>query len=183
MFETAAPILLRAACFAARCHRDQRRKDAAASPYINHPLEVAALLAEEGGLSDPDLLTAALLHDTVEDSPATFADIESKFGSAVRALVAEVTDDPALSEPQRKRRQVEHAPQLSRRAKQLKLADKISNLRDLDADHPIGWDRQRKLDYIQWGRDVAAGCHGVCPPLESLLQRVADEAEQRVSAS
>jgi len=176
-------VLLTAASFAAYKHRDGRRKNAEASPYINHPLEVAKVLTDDGDVTDIELLAAALLHDTVEDTEATFAEIESKFGSAVKELVAEVTDDKSLPKQRRKELQVEHAPQLSRRAKQLKLADKISNIRDLDADNPDGWDRQRKLDYIQWGRDVVAGCRGVSPPLETLFDCVADQAEQRVSAS
>src|ERR1039458_5811510 len=69
-----------ALAFAAEKHRHQRRKDAAASPYINHPIAVATALAVEGGVTDDVILLAACLHDTVEDTETTFEELEETFG-------------------------------------------------------------------------------------------------------
>lgn len=102
--------ILAALHFAAEKHRDQRRKGQCASPYINHPIEVAELLVRVGQVGDVALLQAALLHDTVEDTQTTFQELEERFGTGVRTLVEEVTDDKSLPKEERKRRQVERAP-------------------------------------------------------------------------
>lgn len=172
--------LLTAASFAAKKHRDQRRKDDVASPYINHPLEVACLLATEGGVKDASLLTAAILHDTVEDTECSLIEIAEKFGEEVAEVVDEVTDDKSLPKAERKRLQVEHAPHLSDRAKQLKIADKISNLRDLNDASPSGWDRQRKLEYVKWGQQVVAGCRGVNEQLDRLFDKEVERCRERL---
>src|SRR5262245_50485669 len=124
-------LILRALCFAAEKHRHQRRKNAGADPYINHPIAVAELLWDVGQVRDTNLIVAALLHDTVEDTDAKPDEIEAPFGKEVLALVLEVTDDKSLPNPARKQQQVQHAPHLSQSAKQLKLADKISNIGDI----------------------------------------------------
>ena len=109
--------------FAAEKHRGQSRKDAANTPYINHPIALAHLLANEGGINDANIIAAALLHDTVEDTDATVEDIEELFGSEIMRIVMEVTDDKSLPSPERKRLQIEHAAQISHAAKLVKLAD------------------------------------------------------------
>src|SRR5919109_4461135 len=124
-------LLLKALAFAAHKHRDQRRKDAEASPYINHPIALADVLVNEGGVSDVEVLCAALLHDTVEDTATTPQELAEDFGPRIARIVAEVTDDKALSKAERKRLQIEHAAGLSPEAKLVKLADKICNLRDV----------------------------------------------------
>ena len=91
-----------------------------------------------------------MLHDTVEDTDTTPEEIEERFGYAVRSLVMEVTDDKDLEKQERKRLQIEHSPHLSPRAKVIKLADKISNLRDLMNSPPVGWDVERRLQYVTW---------------------------------
>ncbi|KAJ3380968.1 Guanosine-3',5'-bis(diphosphate) 3'-pyrophosphohydrolase MESH1 [Entophlyctis sp. JEL0112] len=132
-------LLIDAAAFAAEKHRGQRRKDLAATPYINHPIGVARILAIEGGVEDEFVLAAALLHDTVEDTDTTFEEIDSRFGSTVGRIVREVTDDKSLDKAERKRLQIETAPSKSKEAKLVKLADKIYNLRDLSREAPVGW--------------------------------------------
>ena len=134
--------LLTALSFAADRHRDQRRKGAEASPYINHPIAVATVLATEGGVLDDEMLVAAILHDTVEDTKTTPAELHELFGPNVAALVRELTDDKSLPKQVRKQLQIEHAPQSSVRAKQLKIADKICNIRDVARTPPsatCGW--------------------------------------------
>jgi guanosine-3',5'-bis(diphosphate) 3'-pyrophosphohydrolase len=163
--------ILSAATFAAERHRDQRRKGKDASPYINHPLALASLLAG-CGVREPTVLMAALLHDTVEDTATTFADLEHAFGTEVAGIVREVTDDKLLPKAERKRLQVEHAAHLSRRAKLVKLADKICNLRDLLVSPPTEWTAQRKREYFDWAKAVVDPMRGAHPTLEALFDEV-----------
>lgn len=166
---TAAGMLLHAALFAAEKHRHQRRKDAAASPYINHPLTVANILANEGGIDDPVVLIAALLHDTIEDTATSAGELATVFGAEITGVVLEVSDDTSLPSGQRKRLQVEHALTASPRAKLVKLADKIANLRDLADCPPTGWSLARKQDYFDWAKAVVDGLRGIDPRLEAVF--------------
>jgi guanosine-3',5'-bis(diphosphate) 3'-pyrophosphohydrolase len=109
-------LLLKALEFSAEKHRRQRRKDRHASPYINHPIALATVLTVEGGVADPEILAAALLHDTIEDTRTTYRELESEFGKRVAKTVLEVTDNKRLRRHTRKRLQVEHAAGLSRSA-------------------------------------------------------------------
>ena len=173
--------LLRAASFAAQKQTGHKRKGSDGQPYINHPLEVASLLATVGGVTDQDVLIAALLHDTVEDTSVSLAELTERFGETVSSYVAEVTDDKSLPDAERKRRQVEHAPHLSKGEKLIKLGDKTSNIADVTNNPPAGWDVKRRLAYVQWGEDVIAGLRGVNPALESLFDRTVDAARQRLA--
>ena len=161
-----AKDLLQAVNFAADKHRDQRRKNVESSPYINHPIQVAELIARVGDIDDLTVLMAAVLHDTVEDTKTTFDEIENAFGSEVRDLVAEVTDDKSLLKAERKKRQVEHTAQISDRAKLIKIADKTCNVRDVTDSPPEDWNIQRRTDYLNWASRVVDGCRGASPHLE-----------------
>ncbi len=163
--------LLRALRFSAGKHRDQRRKNREASPYINHPIEVAETLARIGGVEELAVLQAAILHDTIEDTETSGADIEQSFGREVRELVEAVSDDKSLPKQERKQRQVEHAPQLSRGAKLIKLADKICNVSDLALSPPADWDQARLLAYLDWAEQVMVGLRGTNEALELTLDR------------
>ena len=160
-------LLLEALAFAARKHRDQRRKDAEASPYINHPIALADVLVNEGGVTDIEVLCAALLHDTLEDTDTTHEELANAFGSRIARIVAEVSDDKALPKSERKRLQVAHAAALSREAKLVKLADKICNVRDVAERPPSGWNLARRREYFEWARAVIDGLRGVHPRLEA----------------
>ena len=131
--------VFQALAFAAHKHRDQRRKDAGASPYINHPIALANVLVSVGGISDCVVLCAAILHDTIEDTETTYEELVGEFGSEIADVVAEVTDDKSLDPAVRKHLQIEHAATASFRAKLVKLADKICNLRDLAETPPPEW--------------------------------------------
>src|ERR1044071_2285557 len=133
------PLFIKAVAFAARKHRMQRRKDADASPYINHPIALANVLANEGGVTDEATLCAAVLHDTVEDTETTPDEIAAAFGNEVASLVMFVTDDKSLPKESRRQLQIEHATGLPEKAKLIKLADKISNLRDVIDSPPSSW--------------------------------------------
>jgi guanosine-3',5'-bis(diphosphate) 3'-pyrophosphohydrolase len=163
--------------FAAERHAQQRRKGDAGEPYINHLAEVAALVAEATAGRDPDLVIAAVLHDTVEDTETSHDELVRRFGQDVADLVAEVTDDKSLPQAERKRLQVEHAPSRTPRAKILKLADKTSNLRALAHSPPADWPVERRRDYITWGRDVVAGLRGASRELEAKFDEAARAAE------
>lgn len=152
--------------FAADKHRDQRRKGVDASPYINHPIEVAELISRVGGVEELAVLMAAILHDTVEDTETTLEDIESAFGAEVRDLVAEVTDDKSLQKADRKRLQVEHTPHLSDGAKLVRIADKTCNVRDIAHSPPPDWDAKRRTEYLEWASRVVDGCRGTNQKLE-----------------
>ncbi|XP_050081650.1 guanosine-3',5'-bis(diphosphate) 3'-pyrophosphohydrolase MESH1 [Anopheles aquasalis] len=155
--------------FAAIKHRDQRRKDKEETPYINHPIGVAYILSSEGGISDSDVLSAAILHDTVEDTDTTFEEIENHFGPTVRSLVQEVTDDKSLPKQERKRLQIEHARTISHGAQLVKLADKIYNLRDLQRCRPKDWTEERCQEYFRWAKQVCDNLKGTNEPLERIL--------------
>ena len=161
--------LLTALQFASAKHRNQRRKDADASPYINHPIAVAHLLATTGQVSDIATLMAAVLHDTIEDTETTPEELEAQFGAEVRRLVEEVTDNKGLEKQERKQRQIKHAPGLSRGAKIIKISDLSCNLADIIENppaHPAKWSKKRRSDYLNWTERVIAGCRGVNDALE-----------------
>ena len=153
-------LVLRAMHFAADKHRFQRRKDEHASPYINHPIDLANLLVKEAHITDPVVITAAILHDTVEDTETTLEEIEQAFGIEICAIVAEVTDDKSLPKAERKRLQVEHAPGATFRAQQLKFADKICNVRDIAKSAPAGWSLERQREYFDWAKRVVDAMRG-----------------------
>jgi (p)ppGpp synthase/HD superfamily hydrolase len=149
--------ILHAALFAAEKHSRQRRKGLAAEPYVNHAIEVAQLVASTLDRPDPDLIAAALLHDTVEDTEVTFDELTDLFGADTASLVAEVTDDKSLPKAERKRLQVANAPHKTVRAQTIKLADKISNLRSILKSPPADWSARRKAEYFDWARQVVNG--------------------------
>jgi guanosine-3',5'-bis(diphosphate) 3'-pyrophosphohydrolase len=160
-------LVLEALAFAAHKHRDQRRKDASASPYINHPIALANVLMNEAGVRDPKVICAALLHDTVEDTETTPEELERHFGRTVRNVVLEVTDDKNLAKAERKRLQIVKAYGLSRRAKLVKLADKICNLRDIADNPPAGWELRRQQEYFDWAKKVIDRIRGTSRKLEA----------------
>jgi len=156
-----------AADFAARRHASQRRKGAAAEPYLNHLAEVASLVA--GSVREPEwmLICAAWLHDTLEDTDTKREEIVELFGEQVAAIVTEVTDDKSLAKAHRKELQVLNTPHKSNDAKLIKLADKTSNLRSLAASPPEWWDQARVLAYVDWAESVVQ----TCLPLNEALAR------------
>lgn len=175
-------LILRALRFAAHRHRGQRRKDAEASPYVNHLIAVAETLWCEGGIRDTVTIISGILHDTIEDTGTVPEEIESRFGKAVRAVVVEVTDDKGLTKPLRKRIQVETAPRISHQAKRVKLADKICNLEDIMASPPTGWAEERKREYVRWAKQVVDGLRGTNHRLEARFDELYVQAERALAA-
>ena len=173
--------LLAAVSFAAKKHRDQRRKDVDASPYINHPLAVAETLTNVGDVTDLNVLIAALLHDTLEDTETTPEELEV-FGPAVRKLVMDVTDDKETPKEERKQQQIEHAPELSHEAKIIKLGDKIYNVRDVIVNPPTRWSVDRRREYLSWAGQVVAGCRGSNPALEAHFDELLFQGQAALAA-
>lgn len=164
-------LIFKALTFAAHKHRDQRRKDVNASPYINHPIALADVLWNEAGITDEDVLCTALLHDTIEDTETTPEELTQLFGKTISDLVMELTDDKDLTKAERKRLQIEHAAHSSHQAKLVKLADKICNLRDIASCPPADWDPNRKQEYFKWAKNVVDQIRGT----NALLEKIFDE--------
>ena len=165
-------LLLRAIDFAAYSHRKQVRKGSEGVPYVSHPVAVAELIARVGRVTDIVTLVAAILHDTIEDTETTAEEIAEHFGANVRDVVLELTDDMSLPREERKRLQIERAPKSSKRAKIVKLGDKIVNVRDVTRDHPPDWSVERRREYLEWSEQVIAGCRGANAALEREFDKV-----------
>lgn len=175
-------LLLRALRFAAAKHRDQRRKDREASPYVNHPIEVAETLNSIGGVSEPAILAAAILHDTIEDTKTLPDEIGTLFGEQILSLVLEVTDDKSLPKVERKRLQIEMAPHKSSGAKQIKVADKICNIQDITNSPPYNWTLERRAQYLDWTEKVVAGLRGANPGLDRRYDEALERAKAKLKA-
>lgn len=164
-------LLIEAAHFSAQKHRNQRRKNPEQTPYINHPISVVHHL-QQAGIADEDVLAAAMLHDTVEDTDTSLSEVEAIFGSKVASIVAEVSDDKSLPKQERKQLQIEHAASCSREAKLIKMADKFDNLSDLLVVTPIGWEPERVAKYFDWAEKVTNPMRGTNSILEAQLDDV-----------
>lgn len=172
--------VMAALAFAARAHANQRRKGAAQEPYINHLIEVAELVAEATGGADEDALIAALLHDVVEDTPVTADELAAQFGADVARVVIENSDDMSLPKDVRRRARIEAAPRKSARARLVKAADLISNLRAMAASPPAGWPVDRKLGYLEGCRALMDAARGPNPWIEARFDETAAETERAI---
>lgn len=170
--ETELKLLIKALTFAANKHRNQRRKNVDAFPYINHPISLVNILCNEVHITDVTLICSALLHDTVEDTETTAEELTHEFGEEISDIVMEVTDDQSITVRQkRKQLQIDHASHISESAKLLKLADKISNLRDLAIDPPPSWSLQQRREYFDWSKQVIDQLRGTHADLEALFDQ------------
>ena len=168
-------LILRAMKFAATKHRVHRRKDKEKSAYINHPIAVAEMLHTVGGISHVPTLVAAILHDTVEDVGATFDEIKAEFGEEVLSIMREVTDDKNLSTAEIIRIGIETAPNKSLGARQIKIADKISNIYDMTHTPPHKWSLERKQEYLYWTEELISRLRGTNEELERLYDETVAE--------
>jgi len=164
-------LLMKTSNFAAIKHKDQRRKDTEGTPYINHPIGVANYLTQ-AGVQELEVIQAALLHDTVEDTDTTIEEIETVFGKNVASIVAAVTDEKGLEKAERKRLQIVHARHATKQAKLVKLADKLYNIQDLERCLPVGWTEERRLEYFKWAAKVVLVCRGTNQCLEDQIDEV-----------
>lgn len=173
--------ILKALQFAARKHRDQRRKGGQHAPYINHPIDVTEILWRVGKVRDVVTLLGALLHDTIEDTDTSPDELRDLFGEEVLSVVLEVTDDKSLPKAERKRLQVASAPHKSARARQIKLADKISNVTEITLDPPMDWSLERRKEYLDWTERVIDGLRGQNPELEALYDQALAQGRRQLA--
>lgn len=166
-------LLTQAYFFAAVKHKKQRRKGVEGIPYINHPIEVANLLAKTVGSEDLSLLLAAVLHDTLEDTKTSYAELASIFGEEVASVVRELTDDKSISKILRRKKQLESASKLTERARLIRIADKRCNILDM-LQTRLEWTRKQKIEYMFWAQQVVFKCRG----LNSNLDHEFDNAIQ-----
>ena len=166
-------LVLKATQFAALKHCDQRRKDGK-TPYIIHPISVAMILAEIGSIEDLEILSAALLHDTLEDTDTSAHELDKIFGSRVRIIVEELTDNDMLTFSQRKQMQIDNAPYLSKDATLVRIADKISNVSDVIENPPAEWNQKRCNKYVDWAEAVMNNCQKVNQDLENMTDETSE---------
>lgn len=176
-------LLVEAINYSTDKHKEQKRKNPKQTPYICHPVRVARLLSNDAGITDVNVIIAALLHDTVEDTDATLDEIELLFGSQIAKIVDEVTDDKSLPKQARKQNQIDHAPHASLGAKLVKLADKLDNLSDLLTATPVGWGPDRVAEYFEWAEKVIHGLRGTNQVLESRLDEVLAARQKAVDVA
>jgi len=158
-------LLFKALAFSAEKHRTQKRKDIDKSPYINHPIALANILAKRWVI-DENVLCAAILHDTIEDTKTTADELRKNFGEKITSIVLEVSDDKSIEKEERKQLQIDHAASLSKEAKLVKLADKIANITDIINTPPVNWSKERKQDYFTWAKAVVDNLRGAHQGLE-----------------
>lgn len=175
--------LLEAISFAATKHKDHRRKGANAEPYINHTIAVAKLLTDVAIVYDVDILQAAILHDTIEDTETTKEELFMKFGTEVTDYVIEMTDDKLLPKAERKRLQIVNAPHKSTGAKQIKLCDKICNITDVMNNPPTHWSFERRKEYFDWAEQVVTALDCENSVLVRLFEERIREAKKKMEVS
>ncbi|MFG1350481.1 HD domain-containing protein [Xanthobacter autotrophicus] len=169
--------LTRALAFAAEAHANQRRKGAAQEPYINHLIEVLDLVARATEGDDTDLLIAATLHDVVEDTSLSAAEVAAAFGERVASIVVENSDDMSLPKDERRRHRITTMADKSQAARIVKMADVISNLRAIVVSPPAGWSADRKLGYLEGCRQLIDAGRGANATLEALFDQTAHDVE------
>lgn len=163
--------LLRAITYGAEKHQGQTRYDAEKTPYIIHPLQVCDNLWEIGEIRNLNILIAAILHDTLEDTSATEEEIQRYFGARVCETIKEVTNDPNLGSEENKQRQIDHAPLMTQDARLVKLADRLANIVDLNTSPPSSWSPEKVNGYSAWGQKLLISLKGTNAPLEKALQK------------
>jgi guanosine-3',5'-bis(diphosphate) 3'-pyrophosphohydrolase len=167
-----SPHVRRADSYADKAHTGQYRNGkpgATKVPYIEHPRAVARILHEEAGITDPVTLQAALLHDTMEDTGVTHANLVAEFGHDVADLVAELTNPADFGPGGKTAWQAAHAKKMSARAAQVKTADKTANLRDL-VNSPPDWPTERRRKYFEDARQVVQAIGQPHPVLSKLFE-------------
>lgn len=164
--------VVRAAYFAGEKHSKQRRGDVEATPYINHPLELASILVDEGLVGDVDVICASLLHDTLEDTDTSVDELVANFGPKIAGIVAEVSNDMSLDSQARKISELESISTLSKNAKLVKLVDKIANIRDVSTMPPVGWNLEKKEHYFDFALSIAERAKDASPRLYEIFVKI-----------
>jgi len=164
-------LVQKAKAFALHAHADQHRPNATHEPFAVHLAEVASYVADEQ--LDHSAIAAAWLHDTVEDTPTSLADIAKAFGEEVSRMVDLLTDPADWSRKplaERKPLQAARIKNQETQVKVIKLADQISNIRSVILDPPIDWDPDTSQAYISGALAVGRACAGASVRLDALLE-------------
>lgn len=139
--------------YAMEAHQKQKRKDPWHLPYIVHPIDAMNILIK-AGVTCQKTLSAAVLHDTVEDTETTLDDLKRMFGPEIASIVSECTDNKEHDKVTRKKQQIVHAHHMSQQAAFVKVADKLSNLEYLLVAPPPSWTPEITRGYIAWSKAV-----------------------------
>ena len=140
--------LQEAVAFAARAHRHQLRKDRE-TPYVSHVFRVCLVARHVFGIDDLKVLTAAVLHDTIEDTTTDFDDLEEHFGAEVAGWVALLSKDKRLSDPEREKQYKAGLAAAPWQVKVCKLADVYDNLSDNKTPGQQQRSLKRAQDYLE----------------------------------
>jgi guanosine-3',5'-bis(diphosphate) 3'-pyrophosphohydrolase len=162
--------------FAAYRHRFDKTKND--EPYINHVISVCRLIAVTGEESDNEVLQAAALHDTVEKTATKASELNFQFGENVFHLVMEVTDHSSENDSEKFQQQLQRVGSLSKKARLIKLADKIANVKSLLSYPPEGWDIEKRSLYINWADRIISALRGTNDKLEAHYDEVISEARK-----
>ncbi len=162
--------------FAIERHSKQMRDDNK-TPFVSHPIAVCEIL-RENGITDTDIICAAYLHDTVEDTDATIEDINREFGKDVADLVFELTNDKSIPKPERDSRMIEYFKKASRGAKLIKLADRYHNLCSLP--ETPSWSAGKKAEYVEESKRLLESLQGTHTNLEKMFGDKIKEIEGKV---
>ena len=178
-------LLDQAIVFAVRAHAGTERRGKG-FPYIVHPMEAVEIVATM--TCDQELLAAAVLHDTVEDTDVTIEQIRTEFGERVSSFVAMERDEPHQSRDcienwrARKQAAIDRLVRASREAKMVALGDKLSNMRAIARDYAIQGDELWNLFHAKDRKDHEWHYRGLATALTELRDTFAyKEFEQLIN--
>jgi GTP diphosphokinase / guanosine-3',5'-bis(diphosphate) 3'-diphosphatase len=158
-------IYARAVAFACEQHRGQKRTEADGEvDYVVHPIRVAEHVRRMGKVDDVEILCAAVLHDTIEDSGTRYDELAEGFGDRVASIVAELTNDSRLPKEARHEEMIRRAATLSREAKLIKLADRYDNVCSVASS-----DSRKRRRLIEETPRLLAALSGGCPAIEQAI--------------
>ena len=178
-------LLDRAIVFAVRAHAGTERRGKG-FPYIVHPMEAVEIVATM--TSDQEMLAAAVLHDTVEDTDVTIEQIRDEFGDRVASFVAAESDEPHQSRDSvenwrtRKQAAIDRLAQASHEAKIVALGDKLSNMRTIARDYAQQGDKLWDIFHSHDPKDHEWHYRGLAASLQELRDTFAyKEFEQLIN--
>lgn len=188
ILELKVPLLFEAAMFAAKAHGAQKR-GGSDTPYVYHVFDVARRVAKYGFLNT-DVLLAAILHDTLEDTDATYEEISKKFSPRTAIIVEDLTLPPDAQKDRIKKQafQIRKMRTMDYRGQAIKVADKTSNVYDLLV-HPPPWGMNAIRGYSEGAREVVLSIihessprpedrEGLHPGLNGLITEFLDTFDQ-----
>lgn len=166
-----SPLIEKARAFAARKHEGQTRRNLAKTTLFEHVSAVAELIERANGTDEE--IAAAYLHDTLEDTDTSAAEITREFGILIARIVVRLTDDRSmrrLKNGPRKRAQAIRMISADVRARRIKVADQAVNLASIAVDRPEHWTYSDTKEYIEGAALVVAACGDVGPILRPVFE-------------